>query len=177
MTAAYESGNKDHFEDKGLETNERGPSSGSRCAHGRQKYRCIDCGTGYCAHGRQKHHCRDCGAGYCAHGNYKYCCRDCGTGLCAHGRRKYRCRDCGTGYCTHGRQKGQCKDCKARKANEGRPEDAAEARKRKKARIDDNVVKLDAADVLNDMRRRGNEGRPPPRPSVPAVAPAERPGI
>ena len=49
----------------------------NKCKHGRSKYRCRDCGTGYCQHGRQKHQCKECGTGHCKHGRQKNKCKKC----------------------------------------------------------------------------------------------------
>lgn len=84
-----------------------------RCAHGRRKYQCKDCGTGYCEHGNSKYRCRACGTGVCVHGNSKSSCRPCGTGMCSHGRFRRACRDCGTGICPHGKFKHHYADCAA----------------------------------------------------------------
>ena len=84
------------------------------CEHGRVKYQCKDCGgSSFCKHGRRKSRCKECGgSGICEHGRQKYQCRECGRGVCVHGRRKSRCKECGgRGICEHGRQKKQCKDC------------------------------------------------------------------
>ncbi len=83
----------------------------NKCQHGRPKYRCKDCGTGYCDHGRQKAQCKECGIGYCEHDRPKSRCRDCGKGYCQHGRLKNQCRDCERGYCEHKRIKYKCRDC------------------------------------------------------------------
>lgn len=65
-----------------------------RCSHGRSKYRCKLCGTGYCTHGRQKAQCRECKRGYCLHGARKDRCPQCGTARCAHGYLRSRCVEC-----------------------------------------------------------------------------------
>ena len=50
-----------------------------KCAHGKQKCRCRDCGgTSFCRHGIRKSTCRDCG----------------GTSFCPHGKRKSECKAC-----------------------------------------------------------------------------------
>ena len=73
-------------------TTKRAPAA--RCAHGRSKYRCKLCGTGYCAHGNQKGQCRTCGRGYCAHGARRDRCATCGTARCRHGHLRSRCAEC-----------------------------------------------------------------------------------
>lgn len=51
-----------------------------QCEHGREKYRCKDCGgIGICEHNRRKSQCRDCG----------------GSQICEHKRKKSTCRECG----------------------------------------------------------------------------------
>jgi hypothetical protein len=52
-------------------------SKSNTCEHGRNKYKCRDCGTGYCEHNKPKSQCRDCGTGYCEHNKLKYRCRYC----------------------------------------------------------------------------------------------------
>jgi len=85
------------------------------CEHGRQKYRCRDCGgSSLCVHGRHKSHCRDCGGiSFCVHNRQKSHCRDCGgSSFCVHNRRKSHCRDCGgSSFCVHNRRKSHCRDC------------------------------------------------------------------
>ena len=68
-----------------------------QCPHGRQRYRCKECGgVGICEHGRERSQCKECGGG----------------GLCEHGRRRSRCKECGGGsICEHGRRRDRCKDC------------------------------------------------------------------
>ena len=35
-----------------------------KCEHGRERYRCKECGGGsICEHGRQRYRCKDCGGG------------------------------------------------------------------------------------------------------------------
>ena len=69
----------------------------SRCAHGRLKWRCKECGNGYCVHARQKCQCRLCGTGHCVHNSRTDRCPICGTGRCAHGRLRSRCTACLSG--------------------------------------------------------------------------------
>ena len=70
---------------------------GGKCAHGRQRCRCKECGgASICAHGRRRSNCKECG----------------GTSICAHGRRRSRCKECGgASICAHGRRRSQCKEC------------------------------------------------------------------
>lgn len=70
------------------------------CEHGRQRYRCKDCGGGaFCQHGKRKCTCKKCG----------------GSSICEHGRERGRCRDCGNPRiykkCEHGKQSDNCKIC------------------------------------------------------------------
>ena len=46
---------------------------GYNCEHGRQRYRCKDCGgKGICEHGRDRYYCKDCGGkGICEHGQVR----------------------------------------------------------------------------------------------------------
>ena len=51
-----------------------------QCPHGRQRYRCKECGgVGICEHGRERSRCKECG----------------GSGLCEHGRQRSKCKECG----------------------------------------------------------------------------------
>ena len=53
-----------------------------QCPHGRQRYRCKECGgVGICEHGRERSRCKECG----------------GSGLCEHGRQRSKCKECGGG--------------------------------------------------------------------------------
>ena len=109
--------------DGGAASRKRGvssPSNGSsrkraKCTHGREKYRCKECGgSGICVHGREKQQCKECGgSGLCVHGREKRKCKECGgSALCPHGRQKSKCKECGgSGLCPHGREKRQCKEC------------------------------------------------------------------
>lgn len=103
------------------------------CIHGRQKYVCKDCKTGYCLHKKVKGQCiecspdsicshkipktkcRECGGGsYCKHNKIRSNCDDCGKGVpkCKHGVRKRNCKICGN-KCKHGKlTKSICKQCK-----------------------------------------------------------------
>ena len=85
------------------------------CEHGKQRYRCKDCGgSGICEHGRRRRLCKDCGgSGICEHGRQRNICKDCGgSGLCEHGREHRFYKDCGgSGICEHGRQHHGCIDC------------------------------------------------------------------
>jgi hypothetical protein len=86
-----------------------------KCAHGRQKHRCVECwGVGICMHGREKHRCAECGGvGICMHGRRKNRCVECGgVSICEHGRQKYRCVECGgVSICEHRREKHRCAEC------------------------------------------------------------------
>jgi hypothetical protein len=88
----------------------------SACPHGRQRFRCKECGgSGICEHGRQRPHCKECGgASICEHGCERYRCKECGgSGICEHGRRRSQCKECGgSAFCEHGRQRFRCKECK-----------------------------------------------------------------
>ena len=67
-----------------------------RCSHGREQYRCAECG----------------GNGICQHKKKKECCIICNG--CIHGKHKFRCTECdGRHVCIHGRNKNSCKQCKA----------------------------------------------------------------
>jgi len=106
------------------------------CAHG--KIRCKECGTSIraCEHGKERYRCRECGGGgICNHGKIKSICKDCGgSSVCPHGNLKYRCEDCdGTSVrkkrekllhygklqsnkvketCPHGCSKRSCLECR-----------------------------------------------------------------
>lgn len=86
-----------------------------KCEHGRQKYRCRDCGgSGICEHGRQKVICRDCkGSGICPHDKHKSICKPCGgIKICEHSNQRFQCKPCGgSSICEHGNQKAQCTGC------------------------------------------------------------------
>ena len=85
------------------------------CQHGRQKYKCKECGgSGICQHGRQKSRCKECGGvSICQHGRQKAQCKECGgSSICQHGRRKSTCKECGgSSICQHNRLKYHCKEC------------------------------------------------------------------
>ncbi len=91
-------------------------SKGGKCAHGRERYRCKECGgAGICAHGRQRHKCKQCGgASICQHGRERYMCTECGgAGNCDHGRQRCRCTECrGASICEHGKRRRRCKQCR-----------------------------------------------------------------
>ena len=100
-----------------------------RCVHGRSKYRCRDCGTGYCAHGRQKAQCRECGRGYCErHNTRKDRCALCNGGArCAHAKLRARCPVCTPlerllGLSTQCRACGVTQVCRAHMAVRGGPQ-------------------------------------------------------
>ena len=77
--------------DGGAASRERGASSTSgesggkraKCEHGRDKYRCKECGgSGFCPHGRQKRQCKECGgSAICPHWRIKSTCKDCQTSV------------------------------------------------------------------------------------------------
>ena len=68
-----------------------------KCEHGRERYRCKDCGgSSFCEHGRQRSRCKDYGGG----------------GICEHGRQRNKCKVCGgSSFCEHGRQRTRCEEC------------------------------------------------------------------
>ena len=47
---------------------------------------------GKCAHGRQRYYCKDCGGGsICEHGRRRFKCKECvGSEICGHGRQRYK---------------------------------------------------------------------------------------
>ena len=52
----------------------------SACPHGRQRYKCKECGgSQICEHGRERSHCKECG----------------GSAICEHGRQRSQCNECG----------------------------------------------------------------------------------
>ena len=54
------------------------------CIHGRQKYKCKECGgASLCEHGRQKSRCKDC-----------FDLKRKPAGICKHGKERYRCNKC-----------------------------------------------------------------------------------
>ena len=90
-----------------------------KCAHGKEKYRCCQCGgASLCSHGKQKYLCKPCGGkGICSHGFERRRCLDCGgtkkiAKKCQHGRAKTECRDChGKAICEHDKFRKQCRLC------------------------------------------------------------------
>ena len=86
-----------------------------RCAHGRQKSECKDCGgSGICEHGRIRRICKDCGgSSICEHGRLKSQCKACGgSSICEHRIQKAQCKACeGSAICEHRIQKALCKAC------------------------------------------------------------------
>ena len=86
-----------------------------KCPHGREKYRCKECGgSAICEHGRQKSQCKECGgSAICEHGRRKAQCKECGgSAICEHGRQKRQCKECGgSSICEHGRRKSTCNEC------------------------------------------------------------------
>ena len=87
--------NEDNHPENKINNNERYKES--KCAHGRRRRRCKDCGgPGICEHGRERSRCKDCG----------------GSGICEHGRQRTGCKECGgSGLCEHGLVKSVCKEC------------------------------------------------------------------
>jgi len=85
------------------------------CEHGRQRYRCKECGgASICEHGRPRHRCKECGgASICEHGRLRHRCKECGgVSICEHGRRRHACKECGgASICEHGKRRGRCKHC------------------------------------------------------------------
>lgn len=85
------------------------------CIHGRQKYVCKDCKTGYCLHEKVKSHCIVCSPDkFCSHKKLYTECRECGGGsYCKHNKIRHNCDDCGKGVpkCNHGMRKRNCKIC------------------------------------------------------------------
>ena len=69
----------------------------SKCPHGKQKYRCVECG----------------GASLCEHKIQRYTCVVCkGAGVCEHLKQRKTCRECGgSAYCKHNNRRGRCKEC------------------------------------------------------------------
>ena len=88
----------------------------SACPHGRQRYRCKECGgASICEHGRERSTCKECGgASICEHGRRRSKCKECGgSAFCEHGRERSTCKECGGGsICEHGRERYKCKECK-----------------------------------------------------------------
>ena len=86
-----------------------------KCEHGRDKYRCMDCGSsGSCEHKHDKRRCKICGgSALCEHGKDKKFCKECGgSQICEHGRVKRTCKGCdGNIFCEHGKVKYICKEC------------------------------------------------------------------
>ena len=92
----------------------RAPPTKGPCEHG-VKYRsnCKVCRA--CPHGRQRYRCKECGgASICEHGRERSTCKECGgASICEHGRVRSRCKECGGGsICEHGRERSKCKECK-----------------------------------------------------------------
>ena len=87
----------------------------AKCDHGRDKYRCNECGgSAICPHGRRKSRCKECGgSAICPHGRIKSTCKACGgSAICPHGREKPKCKECGgSSICAHGKNKYKCKEC------------------------------------------------------------------
>ena len=91
----------------------RAPKHRGPCEHGvKQRSKCKVCSA--CPHGRQRYKCKECGGkGICEHGRVRYHCKECGGGsICEHGRLRYNCKECGgAGICEHGRRRNRCKEC------------------------------------------------------------------
>jgi hypothetical protein len=85
------------------------------CPHGRQRYRCKECGgASICEHGRERSTCKECGgASICEHDRIRSTCKDCGgSQICEHGRMRSQCKECGgSQICEHGRIRSTCKEC------------------------------------------------------------------
>ena len=92
----------------------RAPPTKGPCEHGvKPRSHCKVCGA--CPHGRQRYRCKECGgASICEHGRERWYCKECGGGsMCEHGRRRSRCKECGgSQICEHGRVRYKCKECK-----------------------------------------------------------------
>ena len=74
----------------------RAPYTKGPCEHGvKYRSRCKVCGA--CPHGRQRYRCKECGGSQiCEHGRQRYNCKECGgKGICEHGRRRRECKKCG----------------------------------------------------------------------------------
>ena len=86
-----------------------------KCEHGKQKYRCIQCGgASICIHNREKYICHECnGKGICHHNKQIRQCHDCkGINICQHNINKAVCKTCkGSSVCEHNRQRCRCKIC------------------------------------------------------------------
>jgi hypothetical protein len=86
-----------------------------QCEHGREKYKCKECGGGsICDHDRVRSKCKECGGGaICEHGRVRTFCKECGGGsICEHGRQKQQCKECdGSQVCEHDNIKNYCKEC------------------------------------------------------------------
>jgi hypothetical protein len=60
------------------------------CEHGvKPRSKCKVCGA--CPHGRQRYRCKECGGGsICEHGRIRYECKECGgSRICEHGRQRH----------------------------------------------------------------------------------------
>ena len=93
----------------------RAPHKKGPCEHG-VKYRstCKVCSA--CPHGRQRYRCKECGgSSICEHGRIRSQCKECGGGsICEHGRQRSECKECGgSSICEHGRRRRRCKECDA----------------------------------------------------------------
>jgi hypothetical protein len=93
----------------------RAPPTKGPCEHGvKQRSKCKVCSA--CPHGRQRYRCKECGGGaFCEHGRRRSQCKECGgSAFCEHGRRRSQCKECGgSELCEHGRVRNKCKECRA----------------------------------------------------------------
>ena len=105
---------KTHLEGKGAKR-KRAPKTKGPCEHGvKPRSRCKVCSA--CPHGRQRYRCKECGgASICEHGRVRSQCKECGGGsICEHGRQRSKCKECGgASICEHGRRRSACKQCGA----------------------------------------------------------------
>jgi hypothetical protein len=78
------------------------PKKRYKCPHGRDRYRCKECG----------------GVGICPHGRVRAACTECrGQEICEHGMRRTLCKQCeGGGRCVHDRRRDACPICRPRAA-------------------------------------------------------------
>jgi hypothetical protein len=86
-----------------------------KCEHGKEKYRCIQCGgASICIHKKEKYICSQCnGKGTCHHNKQIRQCKDCkGINICEHNVNKSTCKTCkGISVCEHNKQRCRCKIC------------------------------------------------------------------
>lgn len=99
------------------------------CIHGKNRFRCRDCGTGhcihkkircivchpdkFCEHQKQTRLCPTCGHSHCEHGRLRAKCSLCCNPdiVCEHKRIRSGCRQCGNRQCIHGKMQGRCRVC------------------------------------------------------------------